>query len=214
MRRLIAGISTGGLLLAAAAPVAALDIGLGGIGAEVGLSIGGDGIGVSAGLGLGGSNHGAGNTSSGGVSAGASLGIGGSDNSGSGTGVGVSVGVGGTGTGGTGTGGTGTGGTGGTGAGPGAFGLASPDNPAGTGPKAGSAVFVGKLLISSDQQVLGVVDGIEGMSNDLIRLRVTLNPALNLTAPMAIVEIRPRMVQSDSVRLTMTRRNFVSRVMG
>ncbi len=239
MKYFAATMSLGGFLLASAVSAAALDIGasvgLGTGGTSGGTSVGASanvgGLGVSANVGIGGSGSGTGGTSlgGGGVSASVGTSIGGS----SGTSVSANVGIGGTGTSGTGGGihvavGTGTGGTtGGTSVGVGVGVGVGTGVTGGIGdiPVASASVntqnavepdlatlFIGKLVISSDNKVIGVVDSVKGWKNGELMLRVSLSPALGVRNPTAIISVKPRMARLDRVAIAMTMGNFVKRL--
>lgn len=186
-----------------------VDLGNGGVSAEVG-SGGQDG--VDADVDIGGGNGGNSGGGESGVDADVGIGGGSGDGSNSGGGVNVDASVGG-GAGGNGSadGGIGTGEAGGlTGAGVDGGGGSARDMILANGQPAG--VLIGMIVYSSDGVALGVVRDIAGFDGDGMRLSLTPNASLGISAETVMIDVPVDRLTERELRLSLTRDEFVRQV--
>jgi len=72
--------------------------------------------------------------------------------------------------------------------------------------------FVGIVVMSSDRQVLGIVQSAQTMSNGSVRLNVQISNAIGASQSSTTIQYRPTRVPGNKIMIAITARQFVSRL--
>ena len=71
------------------------------------------------------------------------------------------------------------------------------------------AAYIGKLLMSSEGTILGVITGVRGVDGDFALIEIALDPGLGLSRQKVLVRLPIRASSDSHVWLRMSRLNFV-----